>query len=126
MQALFVSLTGLLKWITRNPAEMHLLQNGLFYFGCAREAVFDFDPAMLDKHIWRIALVRRALLSAEAEGRVAWRTADGRCSFEQLNELLQHNNLQPLTVSRHLKYSAPEVELQATQQALPLHVIWHQ
>ena len=103
----FLSFTGMLQSMRDGEVSDEDLTHGLFYFGCARVHVMGRDPGKLhevnnafptDTEQGRETCLKlqQALVTAEAEGRVAWRPPMGCNSQEQLSKLLVANDAQPL------------------------------
>lgn len=95
---LFVSFTGLMYGIVAGEVSQTDLETGLFHFGCTREHAI--NPGAAGEHVETVvrkhpdvhAMVVGAILLAEGEGRIAWRTReDGSGRYELLLPLLAAN-----------------------------------
>jgi hypothetical protein len=125
-KVLFISYTGLLVGLTDSRIRPETLDQGLFYFGCSRQAflygVIPCGPSL--KEIYEASLaylkLETAVLEAEPRHRVVWRPEDGNPSYQQLNQLLVKNGLAPLKTEGEYAYpgvrkkmakSNPEIEV---------------
>lgn len=101
-RTLFVSFTSALYNLQRGTATEADLATGLFAFGCTREHalhpgdggeyVEDVVHERPDLH----ALLRRAVLTAEEDGRVAWRVVGENMSYRKISDLLSRNGYGPI------------------------------
>lgn len=118
MQKVFLSFTQIKFDLLAGSLTYKDLQQGLFHLGCARENILDErnNPAgQMLEDIERtegkvvkgrvitysevFEIIRDALLKAEEEGRIQWRTlADGNSSWGMLNGLLERNGYRRLLV----------------------------
>ncbi len=133
---LFISFTGTLLALQSGRVNASDLATGLFVFGCTRdhamqpgaagEYVEDIVTKRPDLHLLLVA----ALLEAEAEGRIRWRTIDDfSARFELVDDLLVSNGHKPLMSEQEYytetwmcrNYCYPAVEERSTE----LEVIWH-
>lgn len=96
MRHLVLSYTRLISQVQRGILTEDNLENALFHFGCSREHVFrptnkELEVACEDFH--ERALIYRkiikAMLSAEAEGRVHYGAGQHENSYESLNAFLE-------------------------------------
>ena len=102
MRKLYPSFTGLMFALASGRIEASDLDNGLFVFGCTRGHVF--EPGAAGERVENIvssnpevhAQIISALTTAEAEGRVRWRTRETYTDFDLVNDLLTGNGEQPL------------------------------
>ena len=122
---LTISFSGLLFRIARGEVALEEVRDGLFYFGCARKRVFEYDETggtevqNAFRHDEETGLdilcqLQDLLLHAEAEGRVAWRESRDHNTYEQLNALLEANGVEPLPIesldrSQRYHYNYPTV-----------------
>ena len=99
---LFISFTGTIAALESGRVHVDSLDNGLFVFGCTREHAI--NPGSLGEHVEDCVkksphlhtLLASALLNAEAQGRVRWRTLRQNMSFELVNDLLTAHGHAPL------------------------------
>lgn len=89
------------------------LRTGLFTFSCTREAVFEdtISRKYIDdvvggeqaEKMWSVLRnrLRPAILQAENEGRVIWRTQDETMGFERINAFLKKHDLDVVDEKRY-------------------------
>ena len=122
---LVISFSGLLARIAHGDVSLDEVRDGLFYFGCARRRVFEYDETggtevrnafRQDEDAGRLILgeLQEILLQAEAEGRAVWRESRDHNTYEQLNALLEANGVAPLPIesldwSQRYHYNYPTV-----------------
>lgn len=104
---LFLSWSGLLRLLQGGFVTLDQLHDAVFYLGCSRANVFppdNHDPlkyvARDDEDYAVLEVLHKqlqsALLAAEPDGRITWRSEDGHTSYRQLNELLAGRGLPPI------------------------------
>lgn len=127
MAKLFISFTGTMYALRSGRVNGDDLSTGLFVFGCARDHAI--TPGAHGEYVEEVVIERpdlheqlvAALVKAEAEGRVRWRSLEaGNASFELVSDLLTSNGYKPLMSSKWCDYSYPAVEKRSTE----LEVIW--
>lgn len=124
---LFVSFTSLLYQFKRKQVTPSDLQGGLFYLGCERihlledltankdvELAFKIDtPEGLEEAVRAYSNIQSAVLTAEDEGRAAFRAKNGHSSFLHLNSLLEKNGINTASVKDlevNPDYNLPKVK----------------
>lgn len=122
LRKIFLSFSGMLTDLSLAVIRLEDLEGSLFYFGCARELVMNFQnhlrnssiepgtiilgfslsfpEARKGEFIGILEKIVAVLLQAEKEDRVEWRPHPGRTSFKQLNYLLERNGLEPIDLSQ--------------------------
>jgi hypothetical protein len=126
---LFCSFSGLLSLLSRGEVIESDLADGLFAFSCIRDYIFSDEADIYEVENRRdyldylytcndaseeeitearekyisvcrsLRIIQAAVLCAEREGRVSWRTlGDGSMSYERINVLLLQNNLPQLGI----------------------------
>lgn len=115
MKKLFLSYSALLKGITNGSVIQADLDAGLFYFGCCREQVFAPWTDDAPKR------VMTAVLKAEAEGRIVWRTRFGGNTYQQLGALLLRNGYD--AIASHDVYNYGIAAERVRQAGLALEAI---
>lgn len=104
-----LSFSGLLREMGRGTVTADDLAEAIFYMGCLRERVFDYDKSggfeLKYQLLGLVESEKRAILqkvqdavaNAEAHHRVAWReSVNQRNNWDQLNQLLEENDLPQL------------------------------
>ncbi len=126
MVRLFISFSGVLKALRSGRVTAEDLEQGLFVFGRPRDHVF--SPGSSGEYVEDVVrerpelheLLLEALIRAEADGRVRWRSRESNTTFELVDELLTANGYKPLARGgRHYYYQAVE------ERSTELEVIWH-
>lgn len=132
-QKLFISFTRTLFGLHAGHITAEDLENGLFYFGCTRDHVFnpgqegDFNELEylnIENQEDRDMLLARlsdAVLRAEEKNHVAWRHFSTRNAFLDLNILLEKNHFRSvggmsdayrnLAVKKLVEATNPELEV---------------
>jgi hypothetical protein len=104
---LFVSFTSVLYALKNGRVTETDLQKGLFVFGCTRDHAI--NPGAQEEFVERVVKERpdihqmlvKALLRAEADGRVNWRSAtDNNVTYEMVDDLLVRNGYRQLMGTR--------------------------
>jgi hypothetical protein len=122
--SLFCSFTALLRLVSQNEVSSEELSDGLFAFACTRYHVFD-DPETEvslfteDKNEQERLLhkIRTAVLKAEDDNRVVWRTREeGKMSYKKISELLNSQGLKPLASfnSDYYSYNGLRLKMEGT------------
>ncbi len=98
---LFISFTSTMSWLDAGFVNEQDLQVGLFIFGCTRQHAMEpqndeFVEATVRERPDLHAMLVRALLKAEQEGRARFRTIDEVPSFAGISALLVANGFSPL------------------------------
>lgn len=95
---LFVSFTGTMHKLSRGEVTASDLENGLFAFGCCREHALypgvhgEYVETVVGEYPRHHAALFVALLDAEDDGRVVWRTGpEGNMSYGLVSGLLERN-----------------------------------
>lgn len=115
---LFCSFTACLRLVYNEEVSVHDLSSGLFAFACTRYHVFD------DKHTevcWftddeseqerLLEKVRTAVLQAENDNRVVWRTLkEDNMSYHKVSNLLESKGLYPLSACSEDNYNYPTLK----------------
>jgi len=102
MRKLFPSFTGLMYAIVNGQVNHIDLTNGLFVFGCTRGHAIIPGAAgepvedVVTKNQLVHEMVVNAVILAEAEGRIRWRTLELHTNFDMVNDLLEANGEPPL------------------------------
>lgn len=126
MAKLFISFTGTMYALQYGRVNRDDLNTGLFVFGCTRDHAM--APGSRGEHVENIIVMRpdlhgllvAALLQAEVNERVHWRTGDQRSSFAMIDDLLIKNEYKALAKDdSNSDYCYP-----AVQQRTALEVIW--
>jgi hypothetical protein len=122
MPKLFISFTGTMYALESGRINFDNLATGLFVFGCTRDHAI--TPGSNSEYVERIVIERadhhkqlvEALLKAETEGRIRWRSLEaGTASFDLVDDLLTSNGYQPLKQEDYGLYCGGEVARRSTQ-----------
>ena len=136
MRKIFPSFTGLLQLLKYDRVTQDDLDNGIFCFGCVRDHCMhpekQEDPHSNEVNWLRLppaeanAIHRRlvdAVLKAEGEGRVAWRTGQGHMSYSLINQVIVPLGYAPLQ-GRDYHYSYPSLTDVVEESGQALQVMW--
>ena len=131
---LFVSFTSLLRELKQGTITQADLDSGLYYFGCIREHAVDpwqddtnevqwFFKGDMDRGRQVHEQLKEAVLKAEQEGRIVFRSLEDYNTYEQLNALLVANGYEPLDSEMEFSYNYPRVEELVQEKGLALTAV---
>jgi hypothetical protein len=110
---LFISFTSLVYHLKNETIDPKYLEDGLFYFGCAKELLcnnhcrenivmkvaFNLDSKNELKRAQEIyKTIKSAVFKADEDGRALFRQENEHNNYKQLNELLEKNDIDTSTV----------------------------
>ena len=93
---LFISFTTALSVVHAGKVSNEDLKNGLFFFGCSKEAFAALEAQVEPEGKAAYKQIQSAIARAEREGRVEWGPGRSKHPHAQMSALLSRNGLEPL------------------------------